>query len=92
VIVRRENSEHDENGERHKGLDGFGPPEIKTLRLVCGGIRCEWGSPLEWRSRPPYMAGGLGLCRAYSRGTHARKKEDGLLLEFFCNPTRTRSV
>jgi hypothetical protein len=26
-----------------------------------GGIRREWGSPLEWSSRPPYMAGGLGL-------------------------------
>jgi hypothetical protein len=34
----------------------------------------------------------LGACRAYSLGTHARKDEDGLLLEFPCNPTRTRSV
>jgi hypothetical protein len=33
-----------------------------------------------------------GRCRAYSPGTHARKDEDGLLLEFHCNPTRTRSV
>jgi hypothetical protein len=33
-----------------------------------------------------------GACRAYSPGTHARKEEDGLLLEFPCNPTRTRSV
>jgi hypothetical protein len=31
-------------------------------------------------------------CRAYSPGTNARKEEDGLLLEFPCNPTRTRSV
>jgi hypothetical protein len=31
-------------------------------------------------------------CRAYSPCTHARKEEDGLLLEFPCNPTRTRSV
>jgi hypothetical protein len=31
-------------------------------------------------------------CRAYSSGTHARKDEDGLLLEFPCNPTRTRAV
>jgi hypothetical protein len=22
---------------------------------------CEWGSPLEWNSRPPYMASGLGF-------------------------------
>jgi hypothetical protein len=33
-----------------------------------------------------------GQCRAYSPGIHARKVEDGLLLEFPCNPTRTRSV
>jgi hypothetical protein len=31
-------------------------------------------------------------CWAYSPGTHARKDEDRLLLEFPCNPTRTRSV
>jgi hypothetical protein len=31
-------------------------------------------------------------CRAYTPGTHARKEEDRLLLEFPCNPTRTRSV
>jgi hypothetical protein len=35
---------------------------------------------------------GLYICRAYSPCTHARKEEDGLLLEFPCNPTRTRSV
>jgi hypothetical protein len=33
-----------------------------------------------------------GHCRAYSPGTHGRKEEDGLLLEFPYNPTRTRSV
>jgi hypothetical protein len=33
-----------------------------------------------------------GACRAYSPCTHAKKEEDGLLLEFPCNPTRTRSV
>jgi hypothetical protein len=33
-----------------------------------------------------------GDCRAYSLGTHTRKDEDGLLLEFPCNPTRTRSM
>jgi hypothetical protein len=33
-----------------------------------------------------------GACRAYTPGTHARKDEDGLLLEFPCNPIRTRSV
>jgi hypothetical protein len=34
----------------------------------------------------------ITLCRAYSPSTHTRKDEDGLLLEFPCNPTRTRSV
>jgi hypothetical protein len=34
----------------------------------------------------------LGACRAYSPGTHARKDENGLLLEFPCNHTRTRFV
>jgi hypothetical protein len=33
-----------------------------------------------------------GACRAYSTGTHARKDEDELLLEFPNNPIRTRSV
>jgi hypothetical protein len=33
-----------------------------------------------------------GECRAYSPGTHARKDEDGLLLELPCNPTRTCTV
>jgi hypothetical protein len=31
-------------------------------------------------------------CRAYTPGTHARKDEDRLLLEFPCNPTRTCTV
>jgi hypothetical protein len=52
VVVHQENSEHSENGKGH---------ESKTLRLVCGGIRRESGSPLEWSSRPPYMASGLGI-------------------------------
>jgi hypothetical protein len=30
-----------------------------------------------------------GACRAYTPGTHIRKDEDGLLLEFPCNPIRT---
>jgi hypothetical protein len=61
VVVHRENSEYDENGERHKGLDWFKPPESKTLHLVCDEIRHEWGSPLKWSSKPPYMASELGL-------------------------------
>jgi hypothetical protein len=31
-------------------------------------------------------------CRAYTPGTHASKEEDGLLLEFRCNPTRTPAL
>jgi hypothetical protein len=42
------------------GLDWFRPPESKTLCPVWWDMR-EWGSPLEWSSRPPYMAGGLGF-------------------------------
>jgi hypothetical protein len=61
MVVRRENSEHDENGERHKGLDWFRPLESKTLRPVCGGIMCAWESALEWSSRRPYMVNRLGL-------------------------------
>jgi hypothetical protein len=34
----------------------------------------------------------LGFCRAYTPGTHTRKDEDILLVEFPCNPTRTCSV
>jgi hypothetical protein len=61
VVVRRENSKHGEYGKEHEGLYWFRPPESKTLRPVCGGIRHESGSPLEWSSRPPYMDSGLGL-------------------------------
>jgi hypothetical protein len=34
----------------------------------------------------------LYVCRAYTLGTHARKDDDGHLLEFPCNPIRTHSV
>jgi hypothetical protein len=44
VVVCRENLKHSKNGERHKGLDWFRPPESKTLRLVCGGIMCDKGA------------------------------------------------
>jgi hypothetical protein len=33
-----------------------------------------------------------GACRAYSPGTYARKDEDGIQLEFPCNPNRTCTV
>jgi hypothetical protein len=55
------NSEHGKDGDGHKGLDWFRPPESETLRPVWGGIMRAKGSPLEWSSRPPYMVNGLGL-------------------------------
>jgi hypothetical protein len=41
-------------------LDWFRPPESKTLRPVWWDY-VERSSPLEWSSRPPYMAGGPGF-------------------------------
>jgi hypothetical protein len=32
------NSKHGKNGDEHKGLDWFGPPESETLRPAWGGI------------------------------------------------------
>jgi hypothetical protein len=51
------------------------------IALHCGAYR---GELQAWRER--------SWCRAYSLGTHARKDEDGLLIEFPCNPTRTCTV
>jgi hypothetical protein len=33
-----------------------------------------------------------GACRAYTPDTHGRKDEDGLLLQFPSNPTKTHSM
>jgi hypothetical protein len=54
------NSELDENGKDTVVLDWFGPPESKTLRPLCWNYAWK-RSPLEWSSRPPYMASGLGF-------------------------------
>jgi hypothetical protein len=54
------NSELGENGKDMVVLDWFGPPESKTLRPVWWNYAWK-RSPLEWSSRPPYMAGGLGF-------------------------------
>jgi hypothetical protein len=48
------------NGKDTVVLDWFRPSESKTLRLVWWNYASK-GSPLEWGSRPPYMAGGLGF-------------------------------
>jgi hypothetical protein len=49
-------------------------------------------NPIKETPRFKELYGCFINCRAYSPGTHARKDEDGLLLEFACNPTRARSV
>jgi hypothetical protein len=54
------NSELDENGKDTMVLDWFGPPESKTLCPMWWNYARK-RSPLEWNSRPPYMAGGLGF-------------------------------
>jgi hypothetical protein len=38
VVVHMWNSEHDKNGDEHKGLDWVKSPESETLRPVWGGI------------------------------------------------------
>jgi hypothetical protein len=87
VVVHRWNSEYGENGEGHKGLDWFRPPESKTLRPVCGGIMREWGSPLEWSSRPPYMVNGLGLhSRSMDPHRHRLQIRKAILCDYRVNP------
>jgi hypothetical protein len=54
------NSELGENGKDTLVLDWFGPPESKPLRPVWWNYAWK-GSPIEWSSRPRYMAGGLGF-------------------------------
>jgi hypothetical protein len=58
VVVLGLNSELSENGEDKVVLDRFRPLESKTLRPVWSNYAWK-GNPLEWSSRPPYMAGGL---------------------------------
>jgi hypothetical protein len=56
VVVHEWNSEHGENGEGHKGLDWFRPPESKTLRPVyVVGLWVNGEVP------SPYMVNRLGL-------------------------------
>jgi hypothetical protein len=54
------NSELSENGKDTVVLDWFMPLESKTLRPVWWNYAWK-GSSLEWNSRPPYMADGLGF-------------------------------
>jgi hypothetical protein len=60
VVVLGSNSDVSENGKGTVVLDWFRPPESKTLRPVWWNYARK-SSPLEWSSRPPYMAGGLGF-------------------------------
>jgi hypothetical protein len=54
------NSKLDENGKDAVILDWFRHPESKTLRPVWWDY-AERSRPLEWSSRSPYMAYGLGF-------------------------------
>jgi hypothetical protein len=49
-----------------------------------------WATP--WRARARRGRLGLPECWAYTSGTHARKDENRLLLEFPCSPIRTHYV
>jgi hypothetical protein len=60
VVVLGSNSEPGENGKYIVVLDWFRPLESKTLHPVWWNYASK-GSPLEWSSRPPYMANGLGF-------------------------------
>jgi hypothetical protein len=60
VVVLGLNSELGENGKDTVVLDWFRPSKSKTLRPVWWNYASK-ESPLEWSSRPPYMAGGLGF-------------------------------
>jgi hypothetical protein len=54
------NSELGENGKDTIFLNWFRPPESKTLRPLWWDYAWK-RTPLEWSSRSPYMAGGLGF-------------------------------
>jgi hypothetical protein len=60
VVVLGSNTEPSENGKDTVVLDWFRPSESKTLCLVWWNYAWK-GSPLEWSSRSPYIAGGLGF-------------------------------
>jgi hypothetical protein len=60
VVVLVSNLEPDVNVKDTVVLDLFRPRESKTLRPVWWNYASK-GSPLEWSSRPPYMASGLGF-------------------------------
>jgi hypothetical protein len=55
-------------------------------------VQIQETAPNSKSPKAQRMISLAGWCRAYSSGTHARKDEDGLLLEFPCNPTRTCTV
>jgi hypothetical protein len=70
--------------EKVVGMLGLGV--VSLLDIPSPVANTSLGNDLSFWSQRSYG------CRAYSPGTHARKEEDGLLLEFSYNPTRTRSV
>jgi hypothetical protein len=74
--------------------------EEEDAKLAAEGKQNRWDQ-FPGCSRP-YLRAWVGKkkknnsegsgCRAYTQGTHARKDEDRLLLEFPCNPTGTHSM
>jgi hypothetical protein len=60
VVVLGSNSELGNNGKDTVALDWFRPSGSETLRPVWWNYAWK-GSPLDWSSRSPYMAGGLGF-------------------------------
>jgi hypothetical protein len=73
------------------------PVQIKrTTRICCEG-RVPTGAIashhlVKEEKVPTPVRRSARICRAYTPSTHARQDEDGLLLEFPCNPIRTRSM
>jgi hypothetical protein len=60
VVFLGSNLDLGENAKDTVVLDCFRPLESKTLRPIWWNYAWK-GSPLEWSSRLPYMASGLGF-------------------------------
>jgi hypothetical protein len=74
------------------GPDRWAQPVSRRVREKGGGPVGLNGPKVEIWAAVGRKKKRDGVCRAYTPGTHARKEEDKLLLEFPCNPTRTRFV
>jgi hypothetical protein len=94
MYLRRSTSPVPQRSHRSKGMHKLSAPwegSFIVMEVVSPPTyRLQWadgqGVPNVWNIEH------LRRCRAYSPGTHTRKDEDGFLLEFSCNPTRTCTV